>query len=110
MLKINGGNRPAKSMTEAPTITLAINGFLQQGGVTMIGALPGHKTLVALSMAKALLEGKPLFGHFHTPRKSDRILYLIPESSLSPFAARLKDIQTCGLYRRQTVLSHVLVA
>jgi len=110
MLKINGGNRPAKSMTEAPTITLAINGFFLQGGVTMIGALPGHKTLVALSMAKALLEGKPLFGHFHTPRKSDRILYLIPESSLSPFAARLKDIQTCGLYRRQTVLSHVLVA
>jgi len=83
-----------KETLEAPPITFAINGFLQEGGVTMIGALPGHgKTLVALSMAKALLEGKPLFGHFHTPRKSDRVLYLIPESSLSPFAARLKTFR-----------------
>lgn len=75
----------------APPITFAIEGFLQEAGITMLGGLSGHgKTFVALSMVKALLTGAKLFNHFPVPRPSDRIIYLIPESALSPFAARLK--------------------
>jgi hypothetical protein len=71
----------------------AIDGFLQEAGVTLIGGLPGHgKTLVMLAMAKALLEELPLFGHelFTVPRPAQRVLYLIPESSLGPFRSRLE--------------------
>jgi hypothetical protein len=75
----------------APPITFAIEEFLQADGITLLGGLPGHgKTLVALAMVRALLEGSPLFGYFKVPRRSDRVIYLIPESGLSPFAARLK--------------------
>lgn len=74
-----------------PPIAFAIDGFLQEAGVTMIGGLSGHgKTLIALAMARALLKGVPLFGHFAVPRKASRVLYLIPECSLTPFAARLR--------------------
>ena len=75
----------------APSIEYAIDGFLQEGGVSMLGGLPGHgKTLVALEMVRALLEGAPLFGHFKVPRPANRVVYLIPESGLTPFAHRLK--------------------
>ena len=78
----------------APPITFAIEDFLQEGGITMLGGLPGHgKTLVALAMVRALLEGSPLFGHFKVPRTSQRVLYLIPESGLTPFASRLKTFR-----------------
>lgn len=81
-----------KSQTvDAPPITFAIDGFLQEGGVTMLGGKPGHgKTLFALAMAKSLVTGTPLFGHFVVPRKSERVIYLIPESGLTPFASRLR--------------------
>lgn len=77
----------------APPLTFAIQGFLQEGGITFLGGLAGHgKTLIMLNMAKALLEGDPLFGHaafkVNTPAK--RVLYLIPESGLGPFVHRLK--------------------
>jgi hypothetical protein len=77
----------------APPLRFAINGFLQEAGVTLIGGLSGHgKTLLMLAMAKALLEALPLFGHelFAVPRPAERVLYLIPESSLSPFWSRLR--------------------
>jgi hypothetical protein len=77
----------------APDITFAIDGFLQEGGITMLGGLPGHgKTLAALSMAQAILRGPgtKLFSTFHVMRETRRVVYLIPESSLSPFVARLK--------------------
>jgi len=75
----------------APPVTFAIEGFLQEGGVTMLGGLAGHaKTLVALAMSRSLIEGTPLFGHFNVTRKADKVIYLIPESTLSPFAHRLK--------------------
>lgn len=75
----------------APPISFAIEEFLQEGGITMLGGLPGHgKTLIALAMVRALLEGTRLFGHFAVPSKSKRVIYLIPESGLSPFASRLK--------------------
>jgi hypothetical protein len=77
-----------------PPIRFAINGFLQEEGITMLGGLPGHgKTLVALAMVRALLEGSPLFGYFEVPRPSERVIYLIPESGPSPWAARLKTFR-----------------
>lgn len=78
----------------APPITFAIDKFLQDDGITMLGALPGHnKTNVALAMVRALLEGSPLFGHFGVPRPSSRVVYLIPESGLTPFVSRLKTFK-----------------
>jgi AAA domain/DnaB-like helicase N terminal domain len=80
----------------APPLGFAINGFLQEAGVTLIGGLAGHgKTLLMLAMAKALLGGQPLFGYepFSVPRPANRVLYLIPESSLGPFWSRIKLFQ-----------------
>jgi len=82
----------------APPLRFAIAGFLQEAGVTLIGGLAGHgKTLLMLAMAKALLEGLPLFGHapFAVAGTARRVLYLIPESSLGPFWTRL------GIFRLQ---------
>jgi hypothetical protein len=87
----------------APPLRFAIDGFLQEAGVTLIGDLAGHgKTLLMLAMTKALLEQSPLFGHelFSVPRPTQRVLYLIPESSLGPFRSRLE------LFRLQ---EHILV-
>jgi hypothetical protein len=78
---------------KAPPLRFAIDGFLQEAGVTLIGGLAGHgKTLVMLAMAKALLEELPLFGHelFTVPRPAQRVLYLIPESSIGPLRSRLE--------------------
>jgi AAA domain/Homeodomain-like domain/DnaB-like helicase N terminal domain len=77
----------------APPLRFAIDGFLQESGVTLIGGLAGHgKTLLMLAMAKALLEESPLFGHepFSVPSRAQRVLYLIPESSVGPFWSRLQ--------------------
>lgn len=80
----------------APPLRFAIEGFLQEAGVTLIGGLAGHgKTLLMLAMTKALLEQSPLFGYepFAVPRPAQRVLYLIPESSLGPFWSRLQLFQ-----------------
>jgi hypothetical protein len=77
----------------ASPLAFAINGFLQEAGVTLIGGLAGHgKTLIMLAMVRALLEQSPLFGHgpFTVPCRARRILYLTPESSLGPFQSRLQ--------------------
>jgi AAA domain len=84
----------------APPITFAIEGFLQEGGATMLGGLPGHgKTLVALAMVRSLLEGSPLFNHFATARPTDRVIYLIPESGLTPFVSRLRTFRLMDYVR-----------
>jgi hypothetical protein len=77
----------------AEPLCFAIDGFLQEAGVTLIGGLAGHgKTLIMLSMVKALLEETPLFGHkpFSVSRSATRVCYLIPESSIGPFWTRVK--------------------
>src|ERR1700682_1458762 len=76
----------------------AIRQFLQIGGATMIGGLAGHgKTLILLSIVKALLAGKgtKLWNVFEVEESAARVLYLIPESTLAPFKHRLKLF---GLY------------
>jgi AAA domain len=78
----------------APPLTFAIDGFLQEEGVTMLGGLSGHgKTLAALAMTRALLEAKPLFDHFKVPKASPRVVYLIPECGLSSFIHRLRTFR-----------------
>ena len=78
----------------APAARFAIEGFLQEEGITLIGGLAGHgKTLCMLSMVRALLEGGKLFHHFAVNKTSERVIYLIPEAGLGPFSARLKTFQ-----------------
>ena len=80
----------------APPLQFAIENFLQEDGITLIGALAGHgKTMLMLAMVRALLEETPLFNWdtFAVSRPCNRVLYLIPESCIGPFWARL------GLFR-----------
>jgi hypothetical protein len=78
---------------KAPPLRFAINNFLQEEGITVIGGLAGHgKTLVMLSMARALLDGTPLFGHdlFEVTSPAERVIYLVPECSIGPFGERIR--------------------
>ena len=78
----------------APPLRFAIDGFLQEEGITLIGGLAGHgKTLCMLAMVRALLEEGNLFTKFKATRPADRVLYLIPEAGLSPFSNRLKTFR-----------------
>jgi hypothetical protein len=78
-------------LLNAPPITFAIDRFLQADCVNMIGGLSGHgKTLIALAMTKALLEGGKLFDYFEVKGRSKRVIYLCPESSIGPFKDRLE--------------------
>jgi hypothetical protein len=98
-------------LENAPPLRFAIEGFLQEAGVTLIGGLPGHgKTLVMLAMAKALIEQLPLFGFelFTVPRPARRVLYLIPESSLGPFGSRLQLFRLQEHLRSDRLLVHTL--
>jgi len=87
-----------KEFEEAPPLNFAIDGFLQNDGATMIGGLSGHgKTLINLSIARALLAGKGarLWDLFAVTESAVRVVYLIPECSLTPFKHRLRLF---GLY------------
>lgn len=76
----------------APPLSFAIKGFLQNDGATMIGGLSGHgKTLILCSIARALLAGKGarLWDLFEVEENALRVVYLIPECSIGPFKHRL---------------------
>jgi DnaB-like helicase N terminal domain/AAA domain len=97
----------------APPLTFAIRGFLQEAGVTLIGGLAGNgKTLIMLSMVKALLEESPLFGYepFSVSRKAQRVIYLIPESSIGPFWSRIKLFHLDDFVREDRLLIRTLSA
>lgn len=81
----------------APPLSFSIDKFLQNDAITAIAGLPGHgKTFNALSICKALLRGEgKLWGWFDIKERFDRIVYLIPESTITPFKHRLKLM---GLY------------
>jgi hypothetical protein len=83
---------------DAPSLSFSIRDFLQNDGATMIGGLSGHgKTLILLSITKALFAGKGarLWDLFEVEGNAVRVLYLIPECSIQPFKHRLKLF---GLY------------
>ena len=92
-------------------LTFAIAGFLQEDAVTFIGGLAGHaKTFIMLAMAKSLLEGSPLFGHapFAVSKPSDRVVYLIPESTLTPFKKRVVTFGLEPYFRKKKFLFRTL--
>jgi hypothetical protein len=75
----------------APPLRFAIEGFAQEAGIGLIGGLVGQgKTLLMLAMVRAMLEASPLFEYFKVLQPAARVLYLIPESSIGPFWARIK--------------------
>jgi hypothetical protein len=85
---------PYEEIVNVPPAIFAIDGFLPQEAITLIGGLAGHgKTLTMLSIVRALLEGSNLFHHFGVTRKSERVIYLIPEAGLGPFSSRLKTFR-----------------
>jgi hypothetical protein len=78
---------------DAPPLTFAIDGFLQNDAATVVAALSGHaKTWVLLAIAKALLSGKgtKFWNHFDVLETAERVVYLIPESTIGPFGHRLQ--------------------
>ena len=95
----------------APSARFAIDGFLQEEGITLIGGLAGHgKTLCMLAMVRALLEGGKLFHHFAVTKKAERVIYLIPEAGLGPFAARLKTFRLEQYVREEKLFCRTLSA
>jgi hypothetical protein len=74
---------------EAGDVRMLISGFLPEG-TTFIGALPGEgKTLLGLSITRALTTGKDFLGRpdFNVPEILP-VLYMIPESSARAFRRR----------------------
>jgi hypothetical protein len=100
-----------EEFVSVPPVSFAIEGFLQEEGITLIGGLAGHgKTLCMLAMARALLEGGKLFHHFRVNKPAERVIYLIPEAGLSPFAARLKTFHLEDYVRDERLLFSTLSA
>lgn len=84
------GFRQLGQMEDGPILEV-IKGVLQEG-VCFLGANASDgKTLVALSMAKAICTGAPLFGlsQFSVPEPR-QVIYLIPESKDRAFRKRLE--------------------
>jgi hypothetical protein len=79
---------------EEGDIIMVIDGVLQEGTCSL-GAVPGDcKTLVALSMAKAISTGKSLFGLPQFSVKEARsVVYLIPESRDRAFRKRCEKFR-----------------
>jgi hypothetical protein len=81
----------------APPLSFAIEGFLQNDAITGIAGLSGHgKTWLGLAAGRALLHGPGhLWNLFPVPERAEKVIYLIPESTRTPFKHRL---QLTGLY------------
>jgi hypothetical protein len=99
-----------KEFKNAGPITFAINGFLQNEAATLIGGLSGHgKTLILLSLVRTLFSqpGTKLWGEFEVLEPASRVIYLIPESGLTPFKHRIKLFGLSDLVGRR-LLIHTL--
>lgn len=96
----------------APPVSFSIEGILQNDCATMIAGLSGHgKTLTMLSLAKALLNShkhKKLWHHFKATETASRVLYLIPESGITPFKERLKHFHLYHYLKHGRLLVHTL--
>lgn len=78
----------------APPVQFVIEGFLQADAITLLGGPPAAmKTYGALSVAKALLSGEPLFDYFQVNAKARQVIYLSPEAALGPFVERLNKLK-----------------
>ena len=102
-------------INDVPPTQFAIEGFLQEDGITLIGGLAGHgKTLCMLAMVRALLEGGKLFHHFtvtgsrrftwsNTSRMADCIAVLFRRRASCHL--RIRD---CSKQRRTRIFSSIL--
>ena len=82
-----------EEFVNAPPLTFSIDNFLQSDAATVIAGLSENgKTWIMLSVAKALLSGKGtrLWNYFDVFETAERVVYLIPESTLGPFKHRLE--------------------
>jgi hypothetical protein len=94
---------------KARPISFAIDGFLQNDAATMIAAPSTHgKTLVLLSMVRALLRGTKLWSYFDVLETASRVIYLIPESTITPFKHRLKLFDLYDYLGNGRLLVHTL--
>jgi 5S rRNA maturation endonuclease (ribonuclease M5) len=94
----------------APPLSFSIEGFLQNDSINAIAGLPGHgKTLAALAICRALLiGGEKLWDFFPIVERAERIIYLIPESTITPFKHRLKLFGLYDLVRSERLLIRTL--
>ena len=77
---------------EQGEVRMLIDGFLPEGTV-FLGGLPGEgKTLLALSIARALTTGKPFLGAFPV-QNTIPVIYLIPESGGRAFRKRCEKFE-----------------
>jgi hypothetical protein len=96
---------------KAPPLRMAISQILQFDAATAVGALAGHgKTWVQLCIADALLRGPgtKLWGQFPVLETVPKILYLIPESSVGPFAHRLRTLKMLDFVKDGRLLVRTL--
>lgn len=75
----------------AKPLRALIENFLWADVANVVGGLSGEgKTLILLATTKALLTGKPLFGHFRVLEPLEHVVYLIPECARAPYFHRAK--------------------
>jgi len=77
----------------APAPDWLITNFAEVEDILMIGGPSGHgKSLLLLSLSRALLTGEPLFNfaQFKVPKPSERVIFLIPEVGLRSCRRRLE--------------------
>jgi len=85
--------RGADELTGSGTVEFVIEGFLMKGGVTFFGGPPeGGKSLVGMSVAKALTTGKPLFGKLNVIEPSP-VLWLAAEGGDNGLKIRCKKFR-----------------
>lgn len=71
---------------------MLISGLMPYGN-TFFGGLPGHgKSYLALCIARALVFGRSLMGHFAVPRKHN-VIYLTPEVGETGLKKRLNTLR-----------------
>jgi AAA domain/Bifunctional DNA primase/polymerase, N-terminal len=77
---------------EQGDVRMLIDGFLPEGTI-FLGGLPGEgKTLLALSIARALTTGKPFLNTFGV-KQTVPVIYLIPESGGRAFRKRCEKFE-----------------
>jgi hypothetical protein len=118
--EIASGNQPEEAdifhsyeeFENAPPITFSIEGILQNDCLTMIAGPSGQgKTLTMVSLVKALLNShkhKKLWHQFKVLETVPRVLYLIPESGITPFKDRLKRFHIYRYLKEGRLLVHTL--
>ena len=100
-----------EEVEQAPPLCMAIKNVIQLDAATAIGALAGHgKTWLQLSIADALLRGPgtKLWGYFDVLESVEKVVYLIPESTLGPFSHRLRKLNLLPFVKDSRLLIRTL--